>query len=87
MPAERAAALLAEVGDAATPYAAYAWYCAGEADLAVDVERARHASPAPSSWPSRRGASLRHRGRRRVEGVDRRPRWVTRPRPPRTTGG
>ena len=24
-----------------TPYAAYAWYCAGEADLAVDVERAR----------------------------------------------
>ena len=24
-----------------TPYAAYVWYCAGEADLAVDVERAR----------------------------------------------
>jgi tetratricopeptide (TPR) repeat protein len=36
-----AADLLAEVGDVETPYAAYVWYCAGEADLAVDVERAR----------------------------------------------
>ncbi len=37
----RAAELLAEVGDAVTPYAAYIWYCAGEAELEVDVERAR----------------------------------------------
>jgi predicted ATPase/DNA-binding SARP family transcriptional activator len=35
-----AADLLAEVGDARTPYAAYAWFCAGEADLSVDVGRA-----------------------------------------------
>ena len=33
--------LLADVGDARTPHAAYAWYCAGEADLSVDLERAR----------------------------------------------
>jgi predicted ATPase/DNA-binding SARP family transcriptional activator len=38
--AERADALLAEVGDAATPHAAHAWYAAGEADLGVDLERA-----------------------------------------------
>lgn len=34
--------LLAEVADEATPFAAYLWYCAGEADLEVDVNRARH---------------------------------------------
>jgi len=39
--AERAEALLAEVGDARTPHAAHAWYAAGEADLGVDLERAR----------------------------------------------
>jgi predicted ATPase/DNA-binding SARP family transcriptional activator len=39
--AAAAADLLAEVGEAATVYAAYAWYCAGEADLSVDVDRAR----------------------------------------------
>ena len=38
---ERAAELLAEVGREPTAVAAYAWYCAGEVDLAVDVERAR----------------------------------------------
>jgi predicted ATPase/DNA-binding SARP family transcriptional activator len=38
---ERVDALLTEVGDAVTPHAAYAWYCAGEADLAGDVPRAR----------------------------------------------
>lgn len=32
--------LLAEVGETCTPYAAYAWFCAGEADLAIDPERA-----------------------------------------------
>jgi tetratricopeptide (TPR) repeat protein len=32
--------MIAEV-PADTPYAAYTWYCAGEADLAVDPERAR----------------------------------------------
>jgi hypothetical protein len=36
-----AAALLAEVGDELTPLAAYVWYCAGESDLTVDVDRAR----------------------------------------------
>jgi len=37
------AEILAEVGGARTPHAAYAWYCAGEADLAlgVDLDRAR----------------------------------------------
>jgi predicted ATPase len=39
--AERAEVLLAEIADALTPHAAYVWYCAGEADLAVDIERAR----------------------------------------------
>ncbi len=39
--AVKADALLADVGDAPTPYAAYVWYCAGEADLAVDTTRAR----------------------------------------------
>jgi hypothetical protein len=33
--------LLEEIGDRPTPPAAYVWYCAGEADLTVDVERAR----------------------------------------------
>jgi predicted ATPase/DNA-binding SARP family transcriptional activator len=39
--ASRAEALLAEVGDEITPYAAYAWYCAGESDLGSDDDRAR----------------------------------------------
>jgi tetratricopeptide (TPR) repeat protein len=39
--ADRADALLAEVVDRPSPVASYVWYCAGEADLAVDVERAR----------------------------------------------
>ncbi|MGI9028755.1 MAG: ATP-binding protein [Ilumatobacteraceae bacterium] len=38
---ERAAALLADLGEACTPCAAYVWYCAGEADLTIDVERAQ----------------------------------------------
>lgn len=33
--------LLAEIGTAGGPHAAYAWYAAGEADLATDLERAR----------------------------------------------
>jgi hypothetical protein len=33
--------LLTDVGDARTPYAAYAWFCAGEADLSIDVDRAQ----------------------------------------------
>ncbi|MGD9701164.1 MAG: BTAD domain-containing putative transcriptional regulator [Acidimicrobiia bacterium] len=36
-----AADVLAEIRESASPYAAYAWFCAGEADLSVDVERAR----------------------------------------------
>ena len=38
---ELGSALLAEVGDSCTPNAAYVWYCAAEAELGVDVERAR----------------------------------------------
>jgi predicted ATPase/DNA-binding SARP family transcriptional activator len=38
---DRATALLDEVGDSCTPHAAYVWYCAGEAELAIDVDRAR----------------------------------------------
>ena len=38
---QKAAALLADLGQARTPHAAYVWYCAGEAELAVDVELAR----------------------------------------------
>jgi tetratricopeptide (TPR) repeat protein len=35
-----ATALLDEIGDTCTPYAAYAWYCAAEADLNRDADRA-----------------------------------------------
>jgi predicted ATPase len=38
---DMAEALLAEVGEAVTPHCAYVWYCAGEAVLSDDVERAR----------------------------------------------
>ena len=38
---DAAAEVLAEVGEMRSPYAAYAWFCAGEAELSVDVERAR----------------------------------------------
>jgi predicted ATPase/DNA-binding SARP family transcriptional activator len=38
---DRSDALLAEVGERATPHAAYVWYCAGEAYLSVDTEEAR----------------------------------------------
>jgi hypothetical protein len=34
-------ALRQEIGTAETAHAAYLWYCAGEADLSFDVERAR----------------------------------------------
>jgi predicted ATPase/DNA-binding SARP family transcriptional activator len=36
-----AADLLAEIGETRSPYAAYAWYCAGEAILPFDVDEAR----------------------------------------------
>ncbi|MDO3646316.1 BTAD domain-containing putative transcriptional regulator [Nocardia mangyaensis] len=36
-----AADLIAETGDSTSPYAAYAWYCAGEAILDTDPELAR----------------------------------------------
>ena len=38
---DAAAGVLAEIGEERTAYAAYAWYCTGEADLAGDIERAR----------------------------------------------
>jgi predicted ATPase/DNA-binding SARP family transcriptional activator len=38
---EAADVLLADVGDERTPHAAYVWYCAGESDLAIDIDRAR----------------------------------------------
>jgi predicted ATPase/DNA-binding SARP family transcriptional activator len=37
----RAEELVATTGDSSSPYAAYAWYCAGEAVLATDPQRAR----------------------------------------------
>jgi len=37
---DRIGSLLAEVGDAVTPYAAHAWYCAGEATLATGGDAA-----------------------------------------------
>ncbi|HEY6531440.1 MAG TPA: hypothetical protein VIY72_03995, partial [Acidimicrobiales bacterium] len=37
----KARALLDEVGEVETPYAAYAWYCAGEAVMTSDLELAR----------------------------------------------
>jgi tetratricopeptide (TPR) repeat protein len=40
MAADLATDLLAGIGETRSAYAAYAWYCAGEADLSVDVERA-----------------------------------------------
>jgi predicted ATPase/DNA-binding SARP family transcriptional activator len=42
---DAASALLADVGDARTPYAAYVWFCAGEVDLALGAgtPRARFA--------------------------------------------
>ena len=38
---ELSARLLSEVGDAPTPHAAYVWFCAGEADLLFDPDRAK----------------------------------------------
>jgi predicted ATPase/DNA-binding SARP family transcriptional activator len=38
---EVAERVLSEIGDSRTPYSAYAWFCAGEANMSVDVERAR----------------------------------------------
>jgi pentatricopeptide repeat protein len=39
--ADAAADVLAAVGESLNAYAAYAWYCAGEADLTVHLDRAR----------------------------------------------
>jgi predicted ATPase/DNA-binding SARP family transcriptional activator len=56
--AERAEALLAEVGDTVTPHAAHAWYCAGETDLAHDPERARARFARALDLADRTGAAL-----------------------------
>ena len=56
--AERADALLAEVGDAVTAHAAHAWYCAGEADLASDLERAQARFARALDLAERTGAAL-----------------------------
>lgn len=55
---ERSDALLAEVGEADTPYAAYVWYCAGEADLGVDDGRARTRLARAMAVADLTGASL-----------------------------
>lgn len=56
---ERAARLLDEVGEDDTPYAAYAWYCAGEADLARgDLPRARLRLERAISVAARSGSSF-----------------------------
>jgi predicted ATPase/DNA-binding SARP family transcriptional activator len=56
--AERAEALLAEVGDASTPHAAHAWYAAGEADLGVDLDRAGSRLARAIELAERTGAAL-----------------------------
>ena len=65
----------------------YAWYCAGEADLAGDVERARTRFARALELAERTRRLVRHRARRRVEGVDRRPHRRPASLPPRTTAG
>src|SRR5690606_34943667 len=50
--------LLAEVGDDATPLGAYAWYCAGEADLAADRARARRRYERAVELARRTGAAF-----------------------------
>lgn len=54
----RADALLAELGDTATPYAAYVWHCAGEADLTTDPERARSRFVRAIELGERTGAAI-----------------------------
>jgi predicted ATPase/DNA-binding SARP family transcriptional activator len=56
--AERADALLAEVGDAPTPHAAHAWYAAGEAALGIDDERASVLLARAIELAERSGAGL-----------------------------
>ncbi|MFS8481120.1 MAG: BTAD domain-containing putative transcriptional regulator [Acidimicrobiia bacterium] len=55
---DHAEALLAEVGDDATPLGAYAWYCAGEADLAADRARARRRYERAVELARRTGAAF-----------------------------
>src|SRR5690606_8628879 len=55
---DHADALLAEVGDDATPLGAYAWYCAGEADLAADRARARRRYERAVELARRTGAEI-----------------------------
>jgi predicted ATPase/DNA-binding SARP family transcriptional activator len=55
--AELAAALLERVPDD-TCYAAYAWYCAGEADMVVDPARARQRLSRAIALAERTGASF-----------------------------
>jgi tetratricopeptide (TPR) repeat protein len=56
--AERADALLAEVGDAPTPHAAHAWYAAGETDLGIDDRRASMRLGRAIELAERTGAGL-----------------------------
>jgi sugar phosphate isomerase/epimerase len=51
-------ALLAEIGDAGTSYAAYTWYCAGEADIGIDDDRARLRFTRAIELAQETGASL-----------------------------
>ena len=55
---EVATALLETVGDRAGPHAAYAWYCAGEADLNGDLDRARERLARAVDLAERTNASI-----------------------------
>lgn len=50
--------VLAEVGPSTTPHAAYAWFCAGEADLTGDRDRARRRLTRALELADLTGASL-----------------------------
>ena len=83
---EQAAALLAEVGDDVDPHAAYAWYCAGEADLAVDPDRARARFARALELAERDERVLRERGGRARRRPRSRPASAIPRSPPRSTG-
>jgi predicted ATPase len=55
---ELADQVLAELGDAVSPMAAYVWHCAGEVELRTDPDRARNRFTRAMELAERTGASL-----------------------------